>query len=103
MDLERRVFLRQLVQRQRHLFLIGFSLGFNCYGDDGYGKCNGFQQDGMFFVADGIAGGDVLQSDHGADIARHDLGDVFALVGVHLQQAANALGPAFARAQHALA
>ena len=48
---------------------------------------------GMVLVANRVAGGDVLQSDASADVAGVDLGDVFALVGVHLQQAADALRP----------
>ena len=58
----------------------------------GAGKLNRLERDGMIFVADRVAGGDVLQSDRGADVARQNFADVFALVGVHLQQAANALG-----------
>ena len=45
----------------------------------------------MFLFADGIAGRNVLEADGGADIARENLADVFALVGMHLQQTANAL------------
>ena len=54
----------------------------------------------MFFVADGVTRADVLQAYSGADISGQNLADVFALVGVHLQQTANALGPATARTEH---
>ena len=39
----------------------------------------------------------VLQANRGADIARQNFVDVFALVGVHLQQAANALAASACR------
>ena len=46
---------------------------------------------GMLFVADRVAGRDILQTDGGADVARQNFVDLFALVGVHLQQTADAL------------
>src|SRR5438309_8087580 len=57
----------------------------------------------MFFVADGVAGADILQADSGTDISRQNFADVFALVGVHLEQTPNALGPATACVQHGVA
>ena len=45
----------------------------------------------MLFVADRVAGRNVLQTDRGADVARQNFADLFALVGVHLQQTADAL------------
>ena len=36
-------------------------------------------------IAQRLAGGDVLQADAGGDVARQDLLDLLALVGVHLQ------------------
>ncbi len=49
----------------------------------------------MLVVADGIAGRDSLQTDRGADVAGHDLLDLLTLVGVHAEQAADALFAAF--------
>jgi len=57
----------------------------------------------MPLVADGVARADILQAHGGADIARLNFTDVFALVGVHLEQAANALGPATAGIEHRVA
>ena len=45
----------------------------------------------MIFIADRVAGRNRLQTHRGADIARHDFLNVFALVGVHAQQPAHAL------------
>ena len=57
----------------------------------------------MIFVADRVAGGNVLQSNRGANVARQNLADLFALVGVHLQQTPDALGLSRAHVQHAVA
>ena len=40
---------------------------------------------GALLVAQGIAGGGVLQTDDGGDIAGVDSLDILAVVGVHLQ------------------
>ena len=45
----------------------------------------------FFDVAQRLAGGDVLQADRGGDVAGAHFLDLLALVGVHLQQAADAL------------
>ena len=50
-----------------------------------------FEHDRVLVVADRVAGRDRPQSHRGADIARQDFLDLFALVGVHAQQAADAL------------
>jgi hypothetical protein len=42
-------------------------------------------------VADGVARGDVLEADRGRDVTGADVLDLLALVGVHLEQAADAL------------
>ena len=83
-DPEGRIFLRQLAQRDAHLFLVALGLGLDRNRDHRRRELDRFQNDGMVFVADGVAGGDVLQSDASADVAGINLGNVFALVGVHL-------------------
>jgi hypothetical protein len=42
-------------------------------------------------VAEGVAGGDLLEAEPGDDVARHRDVEVLALVGVHQQDAAEAL------------
>ena len=91
-NLEGRIFLGQLGKRHAHFFLIGFGLRLDRDRDHGDRKGNVFQRDGMFFVANGVAGRNVLQTHRGADVARQNFVDVFALVGVHLEQTANTLG-----------
>src|SRR5260370_39801356 len=48
----------------------------------------------MIFIANRIAGAHTLESDRGANVARQNLADLFALVGVHFQQTSNTLSPA---------
>ena len=51
-------------------------------------------------VAQGVTGRRVLQADHGVDVAREGLVDGVLLVGVHLEQLANALLLALGRVEH---
>ncbi len=50
-----------------------------------------------------IAGTGVLQADEGGDVAGFDLFDLLALVGVHLEHAADALAVGFGGVQHHVA
>src|SRR5215469_16215008 len=93
------VFLGQLVQRDAHLFLISLGLRFDRDRNHGNGKFNRLQCDGVFGVANGVAGRHILETHHCADVARENFLNVFALVGVHFQQASNALMLLSARVQ----
>ncbi len=88
---ERRIFLRQLSKRGAHFFLVGFGLGFDRYGNDGGGEIDVFEDDGLFFIAQRVAGRYVFQAHARGDVARFNRFDFLALVGVHAQQAAHAL------------
>ncbi len=100
---ERRIFLRQSRQSQAHLFLVALRLRLDRNRNHRSRELNRLEQYRMAFVANRVARRDVLQSDAGADVARINLADLFALVGVHLQQASNALGAALADDVHAVA
>src|SRR6202030_1423427 len=65
--------------------------------DDRRREIDGFEDDLLLLVAEGVARVYALQADAGADIARVDFVDFLTLVGVHLQQAADALARAFRR------
>ena len=97
------IFLRQLRQRHAHLFLIGLGLRLDRNRNHRHRKHDRLQRDRMLFVADGVARTDVSEADHGADVSGQNFLDVFALIGVHLEQAANALMLLRARVQHRLA
>src|SRR5208337_3728177 len=91
------IFLGEARQGLSHFVLIGLGLGFDGDVDDGRRESHGLQDDLLVFVAEGIAGGDALQSDARADIAGVHGFNFLALVGMHLQQAANAFAGALRR------
>jgi len=66
-------------------------------------KCDCAQGDGMMRRAECIAGLQILEADAGADVAGQNLGDVLALVGMHLQQPAHAIGLAGAGIENGVA
>ena len=84
--LEGGVLLSQLDQTHGHLLLTSLGLGLDGHTDNGLGELHGLQNDGMLFIAQGIAGGGVLQTHSGADIAGVNLLDILAMIGVHLQK-----------------
>src|SRR5215469_11199801 len=90
-NLERRIFLRQLAQRDTHLFLIALRLRLYGYRNHRRRELDRLQRNRVLLIANGVTRGDVAQSDARADVAREDLVDLFALIGVHLQQATDAL------------
>src|SRR3954467_1733878 len=57
----------------------------------------------MLLVADSVTGVDAAQANGRADVTGKDLLDLFTLVGVHLQETANALGASGTRIQDAVA
>ena len=88
---ERRVLLGQLLQGDHHLVLLGLRLRLDGDVDNRVSELHGLEDDRMALVAQGVTGGGVLEADDGDDVARLALVDVDALVGVHLQQTADAL------------
>ena len=99
-DLEGRVFLHQLGERHAHLFLIGFGLRLDGHRDHRLGEGHGLQDDGLVLVADGVAGSHTAQTDSRADVTGPHFLDLFALVGMHLQQTADALGVPLGGVEH---
>ena len=88
---KRRVFLGQLAERDAHLFLVGNRLRFHRHRNYRIRKIHPFQHDLVVEVAQRIAGADVLEADRGGDIAGTHLFEFFARIGMHLQDAADAL------------
>ena len=89
--LEGRVFLGQLGQGDAHLFLTGFGLRLDGDLDNRIREFHGFENDLMFLVAEGVAGGGVLETYGSGDVAGVNLLDLLSLVGVHLQNSADSL------------
>ena len=90
-DLEGRVLLGELGQAHGHLVLLGLGLGLNGNGDDRRGELDGLEDDRVLLVAEGLAGGGVLEADAGDDVTGGAGVTVNALVGVHLEDAAQTL------------
>ena len=88
---ERRVFLGQAAQRDAHLFLVGLGLGLDGLRDHRLGEHHPLERDDRIRIAQRLAGGHFLQAHAGGDVAGEDFLDLFALVGVHLQDPADAL------------
>ena len=101
--LEGGIFLRQLRQRHAHLFLIGLGLRFHRDVDHRSRKVDRFQHNRRLISADGIAGDQILETYAGANVTGIDLDNLFPLVGMHLEQAADALAPAGTRIEHRVA
>src|ERR1700744_1198887 len=99
-DLEGWILIRESRQRHAHLLLVGLGLRLNRNRDDRLGKGNGTQRNRMLRGAQRVTCLDVLQAHARADVTGINLGDVFALVGVHLHQSAHALGLTGTRVQY---
>ena len=89
MDLEGRVFQRQLVQRRRQLVALLGRRRLDLQVDDGFRVMDVFQQHRFLFAAQGVAGGGELGADQGGDVAGADGVDLLAAVGVDAQDAAD--------------
>src|SRR5271168_4713817 len=93
---ERGIFLRQALHGHAQFVLIGFGFWFDGYGNNGSREINGLENHLLRFVAQRVAGVDALQSNHRANIAGINLFNFLALVGMHLQQAADTFPGALA-------
>src|SRR5947209_10643170 len=91
MQLEGGVFLSQFIQGNSHLILVGASLWLNSDINDRLWEGDRFKNDGMIAVAERITGEGVTQTDSGTDISRSNLIDILTVIGMHAQQAADAL------------
>src|SRR3954463_8478068 len=90
-DLEGRILLGQAAERDRHLLLVGLRLGLDRHGDDRVVEGDRLELDRLFRRGQRVARDDLLDADGGRDVARVDLLDVLAVVGVHHQDPPDAL------------
>ncbi len=88
---ERGILGRKLRQRDTELLLVGFRLRLDRDLDDRSRKFHLFQDHGLLRIAQRVAGPGLLEAGKRHDVARIGLLDVFAVVGVHQQHAADAL------------
>ena len=80
-----------LLQGDAHLVLVLLGLRLDRDADDRLGEGDRLEHDRLRLVAQRVAGDRALRPDDGGDLAGLDLGDVLALVGVQLHQAAHPL------------
>ena len=74
-----------------HLVLTGLGLGLDGHADDRLGELHALEDDGVALGAERVAGGGLLEAHGGGDVAGVDLVHLLAVVGVHAQNAADAL------------
>jgi hypothetical protein len=90
-DAECRIFIAELAESHAHLLLIGLGLWLDAERHDRLHEFDDFEDDRMLFVAESIGSQSVLESDGGGDLSGEDFLDLFALVGLEADDAAEAL------------
>src|SRR5690606_4596726 len=90
LDAEGRVFGRQAVERETHLFLVALGLRLDGDLDDRLGEFHAFEDDGLRRIAERIAGRRFLEAWDSNDVAGERVFDVLTGIGMHLQHAADA-------------
>jgi hypothetical protein len=90
-DLEGRVLVGQRLEGLAQLLLVGLRLRLDGDVDHRLGELHPLENDGVVPIAQRVAGGDVLEAETGDDVTSVSYIEVLALVGVHQQDAAEAL------------
>ena len=91
LDAEGRVLLGEALERDGQLVLVGLRLGLDLDLDDRLREGHRLEDHGMLGIGERVTGEGVLEADRGGDVAGVDLLDLLAMVGVHLDDAADAL------------
>ena len=98
--LEGRVLLGERAERLAELVLVDLGLRLDGDGDHRLGELHALEHDRVRGVAERVTGGGVLEADGRDDVAGEDGVLVFAVVGVHLEEAADALLLVLGRVEH---
>src|SRR5438067_2407040 len=80
----------KLVEGPAEPLLVDLRLRLDGDRDDGVGELHALEDDRLALVAERVARGGVAETDGRHDVARVDLLDLLALVGVHLEEAPDA-------------
>ncbi len=99
-DAEGRILLGQALQGERELVLVGLGLRLDLDLDDRLREGHRLEDHGMVRIGQGVTGEGVLEPDRRGDVAGVDLVDLLAVVGVHLEDAPDALLLALGRVEH---
>ena len=81
----------EALEGERQLVLVGLGLRLDLDLDDRLGERDRLEDDRVVRVGQRVAGEGVLETDGGGDVAGVDLVDLLAVVGVHLEDAPDAL------------
>ena len=81
----------QTLQGDAHFFLVDLGLGLDRLGNHRLGEHHALEHHDGVGITQGLARGHVLQADAGRDVAGANFAHFFAVVGVHLHDAADAL------------
>ena len=90
---ERRILGGEPAERDAHLLLVGLGVRLDGDLDDRLGELHALQDDRLQRIAERVAGRRVLQAHHRDDVAGEGFLDLFAVVGMHQQHAADPLAP----------
>src|SRR5207237_9804344 len=94
-DVERRIFLSQATERDAKFVLVGASLGINRHPNNRRGKLNGFQNDWLVIVTDGVAGCNLLHAADSDNFTGARILYVLAFVSVHPHQTTDTFSSIF--------
>ena len=97
---EGRILGCELRQRDAELLLVGLRLRLDRDLDDRLGELHLLEDDRLLHVAERVAGARVLEARERDDVAGKGFLDVFAVVGVHEQHAADAFPLVLGRIEH---
>lgn len=100
LDREGRVLFGELLDRGAELLLVGLGLRLDRDVDDRVREAHGLEHDGRCRITQGVTGGGVLEADHRVDVTRGGVLDRVLLVGMHLEQLADALLLALGGVEH---
>ena len=90
-DAEGRIFGSQFRQSETELFLIGFRLRLNGDFDHRLREFHTLEYDGLAHIAERVTGADFLQTSKRNNVAGIGFFDVFTVIGMHEQHAADTL------------
>ena len=90
-NFERRIFHRQSGQSQPHFLDVGLGLRFDSQFNNRFGENHVFQNNRLRGVTQRIAGGRVFQTGQSDNVAGMSLFQIFTLVRMHQQHAADTL------------
>ncbi len=100
LDPEGRVLLREPLERDAELVLVGLRLGLDLDLDDRLREGHRLEDDGVLGIGQRVTREGVLEADRRGDVARVDLVDLLAVVRVHLDDAPDALLLALRGVEH---